>query len=230
MTSPATTQDIGPMGEPLALLCVDDQRTFLDALRIAITADEVGDLSCAGSASTVAEALEVLHDTPVDVVLMDFDLPDVDGIEGTRRVKSRFPDVRVIILTALSDLDVYLRAVAARADGFVAKDTPIDELIALVRTGTSGLALDEATLQALRARIGDEGAISGRRWRPDLTDREKEVLALLAAGVDAKNIARQLSITVHTCRGYVRNVLTKLGAHSQLEAVAIAHQAGLLAR
>lgn len=218
------------MGEPLALLCVDDQRTFLDALRIAITADQVGDLSCAGSASSVAEALEIMADTQVDVVLMDFDLPDVDGIEGTRRVKAQFPDARVVILTALSDLDVYLRAVAAHADGFLAKDTPIEELIALVRTTTGELTLDEATLRALRARVGDEGAISGRRWRPDLTEREKEVLALLAAGIDATNIARQLGITVHTCRSYVRNVLSKLGAHSQLEAVAVAHQAGLLAR
>lgn len=218
------------MGEPLALLCVDDQRTFLDALRIAITSDRSGGVSCVGSVTSVAEALDLMEATKVDVVLMDFDLPEVDGIEGTRRIKARHPDVRVIILTALADLDVYVRAVAALADGFAAKDTPIDQLIALVRTGPSGLTLDEPTLLSLRARVGDEGSISGRTWRPDLTQREKEVLALLAAGIDATNIARHLGITVHTCRGYVRNVLFKLGAHSQLEAVAIAHQAGLLSR
>ncbi|HSP02108.1 MAG TPA: response regulator transcription factor [Acidimicrobiales bacterium] len=218
------------MGEPLAMLCVDDQRTFLDALRIAITSDPVGDLRCAGGATSVAEALEILDHTAVDVVLMDFDLPDVDGIDGTRRVKSRHPDVRVVILTALADLDVYLRAAAAGADGFIAKDTPIDQLIRMIRMDARGLTLDESILRSLRARVGDEGSISGRTWRPDLTLREKEVLALLAAGIDATNIARQLGITVHTCRGYVRNVLTKLGAHSQLEAVAVAHQAGLLLR
>ena len=218
------------MGEPLALLCVDDQRTFVDALRIAITSDPSGAVRCAGSAASVAEALELMDGTDVDVVLMDFDLPDVDGIEGTRQIKSRHPDVRVIILTALADLDVYLRAVAAQADGFAAKDTPIDQLIALVQTGPRGLTLDEPTLQSLRARIGDEGSISGRTWRPDLTQREKEVLALLGAGIDPTNIARQLGISLLTCRSYVRNVLVKLGAHSQLEAVAIAHQAGLLTR
>lgn len=218
------------MGERTALLCVDDQRTFVDALRIAIDADDRGDVCCVGSASSVAEALEVLDRIPVDVVLMDFDLPDVDGIEGTRRIKARHPGVRVVILTALAELDVYLRAVLARADGFFAKDTPIAELVSHVRERPGPLTLDDQTLRALRGRVRDEGSISGRTWRPELTEREKEVLALLVAGVDPTNIARQLGITVHTSRGYVRNVLGKLGAHSQLEAVAIAHQAGLLTR
>jgi DNA-binding NarL/FixJ family response regulator len=218
------------MPELLRILCVDDQRTFLDALRIAISVEEGEQVSCAGSATSVAEALEIMDAAEVDVVLMDFDLPDVDGIEGTRRVKQRHPDVRVVILTALAELDVYLRAVAAGADGFVGKDTPIDELIALARATTRGMILDEAMLRSLRDRVGDEGSISGRTWRPDLTAREKEVLALLGAGIDPTNIARQLGITVHTCRSYVRNVLGKLGAHSQLEAVAVAHQSGLLSR
>lgn len=218
------------MSRDLAVLCVDDQRTFVDALHLAMDADEDG-IRCVAVADTVDAALDVLARTAVDVVLMDFDLPGIDGIEGTRRVKARHPDVRVLILTAMADLDLFVRAVAAGADGFFAKDTPLHELLGHVRDRPDGpLSLDERSIAALRARVGDEGSMSGRTWRPELTEREKEVLALLATGVDPKTIARQLGITLHTCRGYVRNVLSKLGAHSQLEAVAVAHRAGLLSR
>jgi DNA-binding NarL/FixJ family response regulator len=220
------------MAEPtLSVLCVDDQRTFVDALHLAVDSDDNAEMRCAGSASSVAEAIEVMAHTAVDVVVMDFDLPDVDGIEGTRRLKSLHPDVRVIILTGLADLDIYLRALSAGADGFFAKDMPVGQLLSHIRSSAvDGLALDHVTRQTLRARVGDHAWIGGRTWRPDLTEREKEVLALLAAGVDSKSIARHLDITIHTCRSYVRNILVKLGAHSQLEAVAIAHHAGLLSR
>jgi DNA-binding NarL/FixJ family response regulator len=216
-------------GSSLRVLCVDDQRTFRDALHLAV--DVEPDLVCAGDAESVAHAMSVIETTEVDVVVMDFDIADVDGIEGTRRVKAARPDVRVIMLTALADLDTFVRAVAAGADGFFAKDTPIEVLLAAIRsTGDRGLQLDEDTLRALRTRVGDRGRIGTRTWAPHLTEREKEVLALLAAGLDPQTIARQLGIRVHTCRGYVRNILQKLGAHSQLEAVAIATQSELLTR
>lgn len=216
------------MTEPLALLCVDDQRTFREALQLALAADDRGDLQCVATAESVAEALDCLEGATVDVVLIDYELPDMHGIEGTRLIKSRHPDVRVLVLTAHTDLDLFLRAVAAGADGFLDKNAPLHELFALIRSDTRGLTLDEATLQSLRGRVGNEGLLSGRSWHPDLTRREKEVLALLAAGVDQTNIAKQLGVTVHTSRSYVRDLLTKLGAHSQLEAVAVAQRAGLL--
>jgi DNA-binding NarL/FixJ family response regulator len=216
-----------PMNE-VRILCVDDQRTFRDALNIAI--DSQPDLTCVGVTASVGEAIEFVEQKDIDVVIMDFDLPDVDGIEGTRRVKAVKPDVRVIILTGLADLDTFVRAVAAGADGFLAKDTPIETLLSEMRNGRQGLQLDNDTLNRLRTRIGDNAMIGTRSWSPNLTDREKEVLALLAAGLDPQAIARQLGIRIHTCRGYVRNILIKLGAHSQLEAVAIATQANLLTR
>ena len=216
-----------PMSE-VRILCVDDQRTFRDALNIAI--DSQPDLTCVGVTASVGEAIEYVDKKDVDVVIMDFDLPDVDGIEGTRRVKAVKPDVRVIILTGLADLDTFVRAVAAGADGFLAKDSPIETLLSEMRDGRRGLQLDNDTLNRLRTRIGDTAMIGTRSWSPNLTDREKEVLALLAAGLDPQAIARQLGIRIHTCRGYVRNILIKLGAHSQLEAVAIATQANLLTR
>jgi DNA-binding NarL/FixJ family response regulator len=209
------------------VLCVDDHRSFREAMRLAVNAE--ADLECAGAADSVVDALAVLDEAGADVVLMDFDLADVDGIEGTRRVKAAHPEVRVIVLTALSDLNVFVRAVAAGADGFLAKDAPLETVLAAVRSVNGvGLQIDPDTIRRFRMRVGDRARIGTRVWAPQLTDREKEVLALLAAGLDPQTIARQLGIRIHTCRGYVRNVLLKLGAHSQLEAVAIATQAGLL--
>jgi DNA-binding NarL/FixJ family response regulator len=211
----------------LAVVCVDDQRTFRDALQAAVRAEP--GMRCAGGVETVAEAMAILACEPVDVVLMDFDLADVDGIEGARRIKTAHPGVRVLLLTGLADLDLLVRAVAAQVDAFLTKDTPLEQLLEAIRgDGDGGLVLDAASIEALRRRVGDVATIGGRRWLPALTAREKEVLALLEAGVEPKSIAAQLGIRLHTCRGYVRNVLVKLGAHSQLEAVAVAKRAGLL--
>lgn len=217
------------MTETICVLCVEDQVAFNDAMRIALDAED--DIVCVGSVASVVDALDVLEhaDADVDVVLMDVDLPDIDGIEGTRRVKALRPQSSVVILTAMAELDVFVRAVAAGADAFLAKDSHFAVILEAVRRHRAdGMQLDDRTVESLRARIGVHGAIDGRAWAPCLTAREREVLALLAAGLDPQTIARQLGIRVHTCRGYVRNLLTKLGAHSQLEAVAVARRAGLL--
>lgn len=214
------------MTAPVRVLCVEDQRSFVDAMRIALGTED--GIECLPTVGDVAAALRVLAREPADVVLMDVDLADIDGIEGTRRVKALDPTIRVVILTGRADLEVFVRAVAAGADGFLAKDSPFDAVVAAVRgSGAEGMHLDDGTMEALRTRVGEHGTVGGRAWDPHLTDREREVLALLGAGLDPQTIARELRIRVHTCRGYVRNVLTKLGAHSQLEAVAVARHAGL---
>ena len=215
------------MTNPIRVLCIDDQRSFKEALRLAISTEE--DMVCDNAASNVEEGLNILATTDIDVVLMDLDLPEVDGVEGTRRVKAAHPDVRVVVLTAMADLDTFVRTMAAGADGFVAKDSPLDVVLAALRSRAEpGLLLDDETLRSLRERVAPRAEAGQWAWAPDLTEREREVLALLAAGIDPQTIARQLGIRVHTCRGYVRNVLVKLGAHSQLEAVAVARRYGLI--
>ncbi|HVM53682.1 MAG TPA: response regulator transcription factor [Acidimicrobiales bacterium] len=212
---------------PIRVLCIEDQRSFNEAMKIALSVED--DIECVASVETVAEGLALLDQDGADVVLMDIDLPDVDGIEGTRRVKALRPETSVVVLTGLADLDMFVRAVAAGADGFLAKDTPFESILAAIRhRSADGMQIDDHTISSLRTRVQNEGALEGRAWAPELTDREREVLALLGAGLDPQTIARQLGIRIHTCRGYVRNVLMKLGAHSQLEAVAVARQAGLL--
>jgi DNA-binding NarL/FixJ family response regulator len=186
-------------------------------------------MTCEATASTVEEGLKVLAGTEIDVVLMDLDMPEMDGIEGTRRIKAEYPGVRIVVLTAMADIETFVRTMAAGADGFVAKDSPLEVVLGALRSRAEpGLLLDDETLRSLRDGLAPRGGPGHWAWAPDLTEREREVLALLAAGIDPQTIARQLGIRVHTCRGYVRNVLVKLGAHSQLEAVAVARHYGLL--
>jgi DNA-binding NarL/FixJ family response regulator len=204
--------------------CVEDQRAFVDALRVAI--DLEPDIECIGVASSVPNALVDLEEDVPDVIVMDLDLPDVDGIEGTRRVKARWPNVRVVILTGMVDLDHIVRVAAAGADAFLPKDAPLATIFEALRDPRhEGMRLNEDMLAELRTRVA---ATATGRTTVALTDREREVLALLASGVDATGIARQLGITVHTARGYLRSVLEKLNAHSQLEAVVLAARAGLV--
>lgn len=215
------------MTNPIRVLCIDDQRSFKEALRLAISTED--DMTCDDAVANVEEGLHVLETTAIDVVLMDLDLPEVDGVEGTRRVKAAHPAVRVVVLTAMADLDTFVRTMAAGADGFVAKDSPLEVVLAALRSRAEpGLLLDDETLRSLRERVAPRAEAGQWGWAPDLTEREREVLGLLAAGIDPQTIARQLGIRVHTCRGYVRNVLVKLGAHSQLEAVAVARRYGLI--
>ncbi|HVM53685.1 MAG TPA: response regulator transcription factor [Acidimicrobiales bacterium] len=212
------------MSTDLRILCVDDQRAFVEALSIALNAER--GLAVVATAPDIDTALQIVASEPVDVVVMDVDLPRVDGIEGTRQIKRLRPDVRVVVLTAFASLDGTARAIAAGADAYLSKDTPMDEVARTVRAPSDRpLALDQRAIDTLRDTV-DPVVNAERRMR--LTDREREILALLATGLDSRLIAQQLHIGTQTCRGYIRNVLTKLGAHSQLEAVAVARRRGIL--
>jgi len=209
-----------------SVLCVEDSRMFSDLLGVALGLQE--DLAVAGQVGDVAAALDLLARSPVDVVVMDCGLPGTDGVEGVRLVKHASPSTRVVLLTAYPTLEVLVRAASAGADAFLAKDSSLEEILAAIRSRTHDLEIGGGTLDALRLRVRGEGRSEGRAWDPHLTERERDVLALLAEGLDPQTIAGQLGITVHTSRSYVRNVLAKLGAHSQLEAVIVAARSGIV--
>jgi len=164
-------------------------------------------------------------------VLLDFALPDVDGVTLAATLVDRHPSVRVVMLTASEDAELISRAATAGASGFVAKSGALDQVLDAVRTARSGsMIVDPIFL----ARLGSSGRTraqaeeqAGQR-RPVLTPREQEVLELLGRGKDPRTIARELSISLHTCRGYVKSTLAKLDCHSQLEAVVTAGRLGLL--
>ncbi len=221
------------------VLIVEDQQALASALDVAIGAQP--DLECLGVAGTVDDALEQIARHVPDVVLMDIELPGDDGIEGTRRIKARYPDVLVLILTAGASASRLAAAAAAGAAGFLTKASSFTDILAAIRSPASGkMVIEGTTLRALRDELGsaeqEHGNGPSAREAPEgrgpdwsrLTGREREVLALMGEGLDPKSIAQRLVLSVHTARGHVKNVMMKLGAHSQLEAVVVATRRGLL--
>lgn len=225
-----------------SVLVVEDQQSFASALEVAISVQP--DLECVGAVGTVDEALAQLTRHEPDVVLMDIGLPGTDGIEGTRLIRTSHPHVSVLILTAEATPARLAAAAVAGAAGFLAKDTPLSGILTTIRNPTEGkMVVEGTTLLELLENIRhfdeayrDAAAVTKSAARaaggPDwarLTAREREVLALMGEGLDPRAIAERLVMSLHTARGHVKAIMTKLGAHSQLEAVVRATRAGLLA-
>jgi DNA-binding NarL/FixJ family response regulator len=225
------------------VLIVEDQQVLASALEIAIGTQP--DMDCVGTAATVDHALTQVALHPPDVVLMDIQLPGIDGIEGTRRIKAIHPDANILILTAGATPVRLAAAAAAGACGFLAKDGPFSDILAAIRNPMPGKMLIEgAALHQLISHIpgppqapppAREPAAETGVHKPAptaqavrLTAREQEVLGLMGEGLDPSAIAERLVLSVYTARGHVKNVMMKLGAHTQLEAVVIAIKSGVL--
>jgi DNA-binding NarL/FixJ family response regulator len=210
---------------------IDDHQTLLDLLTLAIAAEP--DLAVVGTATTAAAGLRLVERTRPDVVLLDFVLPDSDGIAVATVLAQRCPETRVVMLTASQDPELIGRAAGAGAAGLVAKSGALGQVLKTVRSSRTGsMVVDPMLLAGLTPRPPDPNQLEAARAarnRPVLTARELDVLALLAVGKDARTIARELLISLHTCRGYVKSLLAKLECHSQLEAVVKAGRLGLLA-
>ncbi len=166
------------------------------------------------TAGDADEALRALATTMVDVAIVDFGLPGVDGSVLTAEIKERHPDTRVLIFTASMDPVHVRRAAGSTADGILLKSIPIDYLVAAIRDVANGRRVVGRDLSGLLTEPGDEG-LPGQ-----LSDREQEVLRLLAKGMTNKDIARALFISQATVKSHVENILRKLGAADRAGAVA----------
>lgn len=223
------------------VLVVEDQQVLASALAIAISAQP--DLECIAAVSTVQAALETMAAQVPEVVLMDVQLPGTDGIEGTRLIKEAYPEVNVLILTAGATPERLAAATAAGAAGFLAKDSSFADILAIIRSPAQGTMTIQGT--ALKGLVDERRP--DRHWQagaelaegtprghePEgtrLTTREREVLDLMGEGLDSRAIADSLVVSLHTVRGHIKNIMMKLGAHTQLEAVVMANRAGLLHR
>lgn len=205
------------------VVVVDDHCTFAELLALALSSEP--DLRCVGTAHTVAEGVALVDRLRPDLVMMDVQVGAEDGLVATRELVARHPGLRVLVLTAHADRSVLNRASEAGACGLLPKDGALAEMLHTVRTARPGGVTVPPTL--LRRLMTTTLAVPGEVV-PPLTRREQEVLQLLADGYDARTVAKRLSISLHTCRGYIKNLLAKLDAHSQLEAVAIASRNGLV--
>jgi DNA-binding NarL/FixJ family response regulator len=213
------------------VLVVDDHSALSESLAIAIDAN--ADLHCVGTATTLAHAGPLVARLAPNVILLDVLLPDGDGIEAIPSLLAAAPAARVLILTGHTDVDLLARAAARGASGFLPKESPVAAIIGAIRAAVAGqMLVDGATLAAILGKL----ASASRRpapsagETPELTRREADVLRLMGAGSDPHAIAKALGISIHTCRGYQKSMMAKLGAHSQLEAVVIGTRKGLIAR
>jgi DNA-binding NarL/FixJ family response regulator len=212
------------MGEEvITVLVVDGHQTFAELLGVALRGQP--DLRYVGHARNGEQALRLAAELRPDVILLDPELPDADGIAIAEMLRHRQPDTRVVILTASSEATLVGRATAAGAAGFLSKNGALGDVLHAVHTAHGGgmTVSTDILARLLRSTTPVVGPRGG-----GLTAREHEVLELMGSGLDPRAIARRLGISVHTCRGYVKAVLAKLDAHSQLEAVAVATRRGLI--
>ena len=205
------------------VLIVDDHRMFADGLA-RLLADEEG-ISVVGVATTGMEAVELAARLKPHVVLMDYAIPDQDGVAITIEMKRRDPRVMVVMLTGTTEDRVLLAAIEAGCSGFLTKDKAATDVAQAVRAAAAGEALISS---ALLARLLPRLNRTDRSLGADLTDREREILAFLARGMSNKAIASNLYLSVNTIRNYIQAVLKKLGAHSKLEAVSTAVREGII--
>ena len=214
----------------IRVLVVDDHPLFRDGVRAALAGrvGGPGDVEVVGEADTVASALSVVADLQPDVVLMDLNLPDGSGVDATRAVLAAVPGTRVLVMTMSTDDDAVVAAMRAGARGFVVKGAGRRDLLESVRTVADGGAVfSPVVADRLAGYFAGLTAVPAREAFPQLTDREREVLDLLARGLDNRRIARELVLSDKTVRNHVSNVLAKLEVADRAEAVLRARNAGL---
>jgi DNA-binding NarL/FixJ family response regulator len=213
----------------ISVLVADDQALVRAGFRAILEAQE--DLEVVGEAGDGGEAVAIARELRPDVVLMDVRMPGVDGIEATRLLLRDGDAPRVLMLTTF-DLDEYVyEAMRAGASGFLLKDAPRDQLVGAVRTVAAGDALLAPAL--LRRLIEDyvRRPAPGAHSRPELdelTEREVEVLTLIARGLANTEIAAQLFVSEATVRTHVTHILAKLGLRDRVQAVVLAYETGLV--
>ncbi|GAA1897637.1 response regulator [Lapillicoccus jejuensis] len=207
---------------PIRVLLVDDHRVLASSLAIVIDAEP--DLVAAGVASTLAQARALMTTAAPDVVLLDHRLPDGDGVAAIGELLALRPSARVVVLTASAAEHVLVAAIEAGAAGFLSKTRGLDEITQAVRSAAAGESVISPELLARLLPRFSRGSSS----RVELTEREREVLALVSQGLSNAAIAERMTVSVHTVRNHVANLSAKLGAHSKLEALSIAVRDGLL--
>jgi DNA-binding NarL/FixJ family response regulator len=210
-------------GGTVGVLIVDDHRMFAESLA-RLLSDEQG-ISVLGVVSTADEAVDLAERLEPRVVLMDYQLPEKDGVAITREIKRSNPQIMVVMLTGSTDDRVLLAAIDAGCSGFLTKDRAAAEVADAVRAAAAGEALISP---ALLARLLPKLNRTRRSIGGDITERELEVLRFLARGWTNKLVAAELYLSVNTVRNHVQSVLSKLGAHSKLEAVSIAVREGII--
>jgi DNA-binding NarL/FixJ family response regulator len=216
----------------ITVLVVDDEALLRTAFSSLIEAED--DLAVVGEAADGQQAVDLAASLAPDVIVMDVRMPVLDGIEATRRITGdQDGGPRVLILTTF-DLDEYVfQALRAGASGFALKSRPLEELLNGIRTVAAGEALlAPSVTRRLIAHFADRTRVTASMpWGLDeLTDREREVLVLVARGLSNAELATTLHVTLPTAKTHVSRILTKLGARDRTQLVILAYESGVVSR
>jgi len=199
------------------LVIIDDHEALREGLAVLL---RQGGMEVVAAAANVAAGLDVVDDTHPDVAIVDIQLPDGNGIDLTRRLLERSPDLGVILYTGDSDFDLLYDGLDSGARGYALKAGSIDELLSAVEQVAAGGTYVDPRLDRV---LLSEGATSRL---PGLTPREREIMHLMAEGGTAQDVGDALGVSVETVRTHVRNVIRKLQARNRVHAIAIALQRG----
>jgi NarL family two-component system response regulator LiaR len=207
---------------PIRVLLVDDHAVVRSGLSAFLLAFD--DLELVGEAGSGEDAIRLCEQLHPDVVLMDLVMPGMDGAAATKRIRERQPDVQVIALTSFKEEELVQGAMRAGAIGYLLKNISADELADAIRKARAG----RPTLAPEAAQALIHAATQPRVPGYDLTDRERDVLELMVEGLSNSEIADRLVVSASTVKFHVSNILSKLGAKSRTEAVALALQEHLV--
>jgi DNA-binding NarL/FixJ family response regulator len=211
----------------IRILVVDDHRLFRDGLTMLLEGAE--DTLVVGHAETGAEAVERLEELQPDVVLMDIMMPDMNGIEATRKIRADHPEVHVVMLTMLEDDASLFAAMCAGAHGYILKGADKADVLRSVRAVAKGEALFGPAMAQRLTNFFQQAAGKGLTVSPfpELTDREREVLDLIAGGLDNAEIASRLYISAKTVSNHISNIFAKLHLADRSQAIVAAREAGM---
>jgi DNA-binding NarL/FixJ family response regulator len=221
-----THSDPTPTANRLRLLIADDHPVFRRGLRALL--GTIPDFEIVGEATTGAEAVARAAELQPDVILMDLQMPEGSGILATREVLHANPGVRVLIVTLFQDDDSVFMALRAGARGYVLKDAEEEEMIRAIRAVGAGEAIfSPGVAGRVLAYLGADRRSAPEKVFPTLTEREREILALIARGRTNPAIARELSLSPKTIANHVSNIFGKLQIADRAEAIILAREAGL---
>lgn len=210
----------------MKVIICDDQATIRDGLQMLLALDK--EIEVVGLAEEGWEAVELTAKHKPDLVLMDLKMAGMNGIEATRRIRTGFPAVKVLVLTTYDDDEWVMGAIRAGASGYLLKDTPREQLIRAVKETVAGKAfIDPAVTGSLLKKVSEGQTGPAALIAEKLSDRELDVLRLVAQGLNNTQIADRLFLSQGTVRNYVSSIFSKLDVADRTQAAVIAIQHGL---
>src|ERR687889_223197 len=213
------------MTDTIGVLIADDHPLFREGMRGRL--DRVADIAVVGEAASGDEAVELAHKLEPDVILMDIKMPGLNGIEATREIQQASPQIGVLVLTMFEDDDSVFAAMRAGARGYLLKDSGGEGVVHAIRAVASGEAVFGPGVAERIIGFFSAPRAAPQRAFPELTEREEEVLSLVAQGKANREIARQLFVSLKTVRNHVSNILLKLQVADRAQAVIRARDAGM---